>query len=486
MKRCGMRLVIGWLAVLLPVSAYAQAGAASQDAQELRRQLDVLRAQMAEQMKQMTFIQTRLDDLERTKATTAVTIAATTQESDVPPSIPTQHVSEATTNYQTFALDPEAAARINNAPLDPKFPGFFRLPGTSTFLKIGGYFKTDFIYDGKPAGNAESFIPSSIPFNAPGSANNTIVSIRPTRMNLDFRVPVKALGDVRFYVEADLFGSNATTPRLRHAYTQAKNFLIGQTFSNFQDPDAGPDGLDFQGPNAQVSIRNPQLRYTLGLTKKTIFSFAVEKPSSDLAFKTPEFTAMPNSPSPDGTVKFRQETSGGHIQVAGVFRSVSAYLPNGKVDSVFGWGVSLAGAQKVIGKDTFIYQVAYGAGMQRYVNDTSGLGIDAAIISVDEPRLRALPLVAPYFGYQHYWASKFRSSVIYGFAQVNNTAYQSGSTYHKSNYMAGNLIWNVFGSLNVGTEFLYGWVKKKDDSSANAPRIMFSAKYDLNFTKKPE
>jgi hypothetical protein len=87
-------------------------------------------------------------------------------------------------------------------------------------------------------------------------------------------------------------------------------------------------------------------------------------------------------------------------------------------------------------------------------------------------------------GYQHYWASKVRSSAIYGFDQVTNTAFQPGSTYHKSNYMAGNLIWNVFGSLNVGTEFLYGWAKKKDNSSANAPRIMFSAKYDFDFARK--
>jgi len=303
-------------------------------------------------------------------------------------------------------------------------------------------------------------------------------------MNLDFRVPVKELGDVRFYVEADLFGSNSTTPRLRHAYTQARNFLIGQTFSNFQDPDAGPDQLDFQGPNAQVSIRNPQFRYTFKLAEGTSLSLAVEKASSDIAFKTPEFSALPNSPGPDGTVKFRQETSGGHIQVAGLFRAIGAYLPNGNSDSVFGWGVMVAGAQKVVGKDTLTYQAAYGRGIERYLNDTSGLGIDAAVISSAEPRLRATPVIAPYFGYQHYWASKVRSSAIYGFDQVTNTAFQSGSTYHKSNYMAGNLIWNVFGSLNVGTEFLYGWVKKKDNSTVNAPRIMFSAKYDFNFARK--
>jgi hypothetical protein len=271
---------------------------------------------------------------------------------------------------------------------------------------------------------------------------------------------------------------------LRHAYTQARNFLVGQTFSNFQNPDAGPDQLDFQGPNSQVSIRNPQIRYTAKLGEKTSFVVAVEKASSDVAFKTPEFNALPNSPSPDGTLKLRHETEGGNIQLSALFRSVAAYLPNGASDTVFGWGLNLSGSQRVVGKDTFVYQGAYGAGMQRYINDTSGLGIDAAIVSAQEHRLRALPMVATYFAYQHWWASKVRSSVIYGFAQVNNTDYQPGSVFHKSNYAATNLIWNVFGSLNVGSEFLYGWVVKKDSLTVNAPRIMFSAKYDLNFVKK--
>ena len=92
--------------------------------------------------------------------------------------------------------------------------------------------------------------------------NNANVSIRPTRLSLDFRIPSSEFGDVRFYVEADLFGTNATTPRLRHAYAQARNFLIGQTFSNFMDPDGFPDTLDFQGPNGVVNARNPHTLVT--------------------------------------------------------------------------------------------------------------------------------------------------------------------------------------------------------------------------------
>ena len=82
-------------------------------------------------------------------------------------------------------------------------------------------------------------------------------------MNLDFLVPTRSGDSYRFFLEMDFFGTNATTPKLRHAYGQAKNFLVGQTFSNFMDPDAGADTLDYQGPNAMVSIRNPQFRYSL-------------------------------------------------------------------------------------------------------------------------------------------------------------------------------------------------------------------------------
>jgi hypothetical protein len=480
MKRIATYSVIGLLlALMTPPVAVAQPAAPPPSPQELRRQLEQLQAQMAAQTQLMNELRTRINDLEQAK--NAMSAAADQQAT--PPPQPSRHVSPGTGSYEMFAQDHVAAPRVDNAPLDPKYPGFFRLPGTQTFLKIGGYFKTDVLYDGKPAGDGERFIPSSFPAGLP-AVNNTTVSVRPTRMNLDFRVPVASLGDVRFFVEADLFGSSSTTPRLRHAYTQGRNLLVGQTFSNFQNPDAGPDQLDFQGPNSQISIRNPQIRYTAKLGEKTSLAVAVEKPSSDVAFKTPEFNALPNSPSPDGTLKLRHETEGGNIQLSALFRSVAAYLPNGASDTVFGWGLSLSGSQKVVGKDTFVYQGAYGAGMQRYINDTSGLGIDAAVVSVQEPHLRALPMVGAYFAYQHWWASRVRSSVIYGFAQVNNTNYQPGSVFHKSNNVASNLIWNVFGTLNVGSEFLYGWVVKKDSGTVNAPRIMFSAKYDLNFAKK--
>lgn len=457
----------------------------TQNAQELRKQLDELREQMNK-------LQARLSELESSKAEGAASpqpAPSTTQEGTIqatkPPAqaAPSKQVGEATATYTTFSEDTVAAARFDNVPLDPKYKGFFRLPGTQTILKIGGYFKTDFIYDLKPAGNTDSFIPSSIPIPTVAGVNNATVSIRPTRLSLDFRIPSTALGDVRFYVEGDLFGTNATTPRLRHAYAQVRNVLIGQTFSNFMDPDGFPDTLDFQGPNGMVNIRNPQLRYGLALTPSTTFYVSVEKPSSDIIFKTPQFSDQPNAPSPDGAIRVRQEFERGHFQVAALFRSIAAFVPTtpvAKTDSVFGWGVNVSTGVKTFGKDNVIFAVAAGHGISRYLQDSSGLGIDA------EPKsstsLKATPAVGVETAYQHYWLKNLRSSAIYSYSAVDNTAFFASAapaTYNHATYMGSNVIWNPFGSLNVGAEFLYGWAMEQSGLKANAPRIQFSAKYSF-------
>jgi hypothetical protein len=76
--------------------------------------------------------------------------------------------------------------------------------------------------------------------------------------------------------------------------------------------------------------------------------------------------------------------------------------------------------------------------------------------------------------------SRLRSSAVYGFVQVQNTEAQPGSAFHQSNYTAGNLISNPYGSLTLGMEFLYSWRVNKDGSSGKAPRIMFLGRQRRN------
>src|SRR6516162_11016070 len=488
MKRLRISFFITVLVMaLLPARARPQSQVSSDEAQQLRQ----LVAQMQAQMSKM---QAEIDELKGTKAQAQPTQPTTAA---APPAAPAQQegtiqstqppaqgatsgqVGSETASRQQFGEDKVAAARFNNVPLDPKYNGFFRLGNTQTILKIGGYFKSDSIHDFKPAGNTDAFVPSSFPVpHVPGVYNSTI-SIRPTRLNLDFRILNTSAGDVRFYVEGDFFGTNATTPRLRHAYAQAANFLVGQTFTNFMDPDAFPDTLDFQGPNGMISLRNPQFRYGFALTPSTTLHFSVEKASSDVTFTTPQFTSQPNSPAPDGAIRLRQEFERGHFQVAGIFRDIAAFLPSGKTDTVFGWGVNTSLVVRTFGKDNLIFGVAAGHGISRYIQDTSGLGIDAEPASPGNPHLEATPAVGVEGAYQHYWFKRLRSSVVYSYASVSNTDLAKPTTYNHATYTGTNLIWNPIGSLNVGGEFLYGWKMLQNGQKANDPRIQFSAKYSF-------
>ena len=476
---------IHWLMVVLAMFALAPAKAQTQTPVE---------EQLRKMLEKMDKMQAEIDQLKGSKAAVtpgeatspgAAAVAAKQQEAPkqveapIAPGGTSEHVGQGTATRQEFSEDNLAAPRFQNVPLDPKYKGYFRLPGTQMIMKLGGYFKTDFIYDLKPAGNTDAFVPSSFPIPQVPGIDNATVSIRPTRLSADLRAPQTKIGDVRFYAEMDFFGTNSTTPNLRHAYTQAANFLVGQTFTNFMDPDAFPDTLDFQGPNGIVSIRNPQFRYGIALTHGMTLHFSVEKPSSDVIFSTPPFAAQPNAPSPDGAVRLRQEFESGHFQVAGLFRSIGAFLPDGRKATVFGWGVNTSLGLKTVGKDNAIFEVAFGHGISRYIQDTSGLGIDAEPASAINPHLEATPAVGVVGSYQHYWMRRLRSNAVYSYAAVNNTDLAKPTTYNHATYTGANVIWNPFGSLNVGAEFLYGWAMDQNGLKANAPRIQFSAKYDI-------
>ncbi|HEY6414234.1 MAG TPA: DcaP family trimeric outer membrane transporter [Edaphobacter sp.] len=390
-------------------------------------------------------------------------------------------IGEQTADYETFSEDTEAAPRLYNAPLEATMPGFFVLPGTQTMLRINGRLKTDFIFDPRPAGVQDAFLPASIPIPQVTSTHNFTVSIRQSRISTDFRVPVSGWGTARMFMQYDFFGARGpTTPRLRHLYAQLHNILVGQTSTNFMDADAWPDRLDRQGPNSGVNVRSPQGRYSFPLGRGMSGAISVEQPNSNIRFSQNGSAAVPITPAPDGALKFRYEMERGHFQVSSIFRELAVRLPNGgPQESAFGWGLNASGAVRVYGRDNVVYQVAYGNGISRYVRDTVGRGLDAAPRTETDLTLKALPLLGPYISYQHYWTGSVRSAATFGFLQVQNTAFQPGNTFHKSTYSSANIIWNTVGSLNLGAEFLYGWVEQKGGARANAPRIQFSGEYNL-------
>src|SRR5262249_23901514 len=222
---------------------------------KLETRMDELRSQMAD-------IQSQLEAIRG-----GVKLPETGSIESKPPAPPLHLSAEekesaagtATSEHETFAHDEEEAPRLYNAPLEPDDRGFYLVPGTRTILRIDGSARTDFIYDPRTAVLGDSFVPSSIPMPSVSGPANFITSIRGSRVSADFRIPLGEQKLARTFFQLDFFGAGgATAPRLRHLYAQLDNILVGQTFTNFMDPDAFADTLDTQGANSAVSVRLPQ------------------------------------------------------------------------------------------------------------------------------------------------------------------------------------------------------------------------------------
>jgi hypothetical protein len=464
-------LLCGWKQGLPQATDSAQQEAI----QKLQTKMEELRSQMAD-------IQSQLDAIRGSKLPPTGSIQSTPPPPppllQLTPEQQQEAAGKATQDHQTFAQDEEDAPRLYNAPLEPEYPGFFLLPNTHTLLRVDGSARTDFTYDPRTVGLGDSFVVSSIPVPQISGPGNFITSIRGSRLSADFRIPVTGRAAARTFIQLDFFGANgATAPRLRHFYAQLDNILVGQTFTNFMDPDAFADSLDTQGANAAVSVRVPQARYSFPLGGGASTAVSVEVPASTINFSIAGNPAVPFTPAPDTTVRFRNEWKRGHLQLAGVFRDLGAQFPSGSQETVFGWGVNATTEIQVYGRDAFVAQAAYGHGIARYVGDTAPLGLDAAPKSLTNLSLEALPLLATYGSYQHYWIPSVRSSATFSFVQVQNTAFQPASTYHKGTYSSANLIWRAVGSLDLGAEFIYGWVEQKGGARANAPRFQITGRY---------
>jgi DcaP outer membrane protein len=474
---------IGILCALVTVSALAQGS--SQDVQQLKAKLQ----QAEERIQQLTEIThqlrneiTALEQAQKARASPAP--APSHQANVLPPPLPLTYIGNETRTRQTSQDFPEEAPRIDNEELDPTLKGYFRLPGTQTLVRLRGFVKTDLFYDTSFAGLwYGGMVPSSFPDHPQPDSRNSTVSIRPSRFVVEFRQP---LGNdtLKGFIDWDIYGTfGRNTPNVRSFWGQYKNFLGGQTWSAFGDPDAFPDTLDFHGPPGMMGLRTPQFRYTHPLNEHHWVGGTVEKSGTDVPFSTLYGTPVPTSTRPDFVGFYRYENQYGHIHAAAILRSVGGFVPNTTIPDLkahrTGYGASLSGAWR-FGRlrDNIVFQGIGGRGIANYYNDNYGLGADVGFDA--RGRLVATPTWSASTGYQHYWTGKIRSTASYGYLRINRTAGDPDISYHVSNYATGNIIVQPSVLYLFGAEYIYASLRRKDDFEWIGRRIQLSLQFFFN------
>src|SRR6516225_10188727 len=432
------------------------------------------------------------------------------------------------------------------------FPRSFLIPGTDTSIRVGGFVDETIDYwleNGPPNGTQSTTLGNTgnlngasldihgqtvpglngaangvVPVNISHSRGNGIFSQSPreSRLNVETRTPT-AWGESRTFIEFDFAGTNnfsATTsgltnvsdslvPRLRYAYGTLGGFLARQANSNFADPDANAETLDFGGPTGQAGVvRIPQIRYTYAGPWGSAWSISAETPETDLVTPAGNVftdTALGQNPVTSGTttgcvangalisatagcaLSFNPTKSSapdlafasywsqpwGHVDFRGVLRPTLTVNDGHLIDKTFiGGGGGVSGDVKPgwFGweKDDFVWQFTVGSGLGRYLNDGSGAALATNFLTPPATAAAAGNiLVQPVMefgaqvGYQHFWLPNLRSTAVYGYSYFGYPSQLIGPTQsivsNKQLQTAhANLIWSPVAFIDAGVEYMWG------------------------------
>jgi hypothetical protein len=489
--------IIVSLALLVAVGTTAPARAS---------EVDDLKATVQAMQKSMEQMQARIAELEKenhkqkqqaaaSKAAPPSAPVAAAQPASAPASVTSSGEQEVTIAPMAVTVEgraseirdrpamddqQEAAPRPNDLTLDPKYRGFVPIPNTPVLIKFNAKPRVDFTNDPQNTGNSDRFVTAQIPVNGDffqGGGNQFNVNAKGSQLSLDVRAP-DLPGSPRFYYQNDFFGSGGgdLNFRVRQLYGQIFNVVLGQTFSVFEDPDAWPDTVDYEGPNSAVFARRPLVRYQWQVAKTWQLNFGLEKPSSEVDTSIDPDAQQVNH-APDGGFNVRWEDSRyGHVQLGAIFRDIGVKGPIVGNQNTFGWGVNLSTSLNVFDRDSMQAQLTYGQGLFRYFNDDFQNN-DAAFDK--NGNLTAIPAFGAMIGYTHKWTDTLRSTVSYGYVHLDNEFSQEGNAYHITHYASMNLVWQVRKRLSLGLEGLYGFKEEKSGADGDAFRIQLGAVYSI-------
>ena len=366
---------------------------------------------------------------------------------------------------------------------------------------IYGYVQTDAIYDFKRVApdweDTLRVTTISTTSGAYGQDGKSLFSVRSSLIGIQGGYGE----DITYKLEWDLFGEGSeqgeTVLHLRNAWATYKNFGMGEIASNFMDPDVVPDLLDYWGPTGLIAYRNQQARYTVPLGDNE-FSISIENPNTALTVgegRSVQNCGVPNpSPQclsvesrgeqlftpyndvPDFGVRYRQNGSFGHFQVAGLARKLGYQRKSDDSKGYeVGWGVNTSAVINTWGSDNLKVQLVYGEGIGDYINDG---GIDIAPDASGSAQ--AVPLAGLSAYYEHYWNTRWSTTLGWSMTDLDTSSGQMDTEFKRGQIAQINLLHYPVDHVLLGTEFLWGEREDVGGNTGSDYRVLFSLRVNFD------
>ena len=354
----------------------------------------------------------------------------------------------------------------------------FAAHSATTEFSYGGFIKIDGMftqYDGNDVKNPTYYVPGATRLETAGSDITRFdTSVKSSRFNFGTLTTLNNGEQVKTFIELDFLGgggtqvtTNASNPRIRHAFINYNNVTIGQTWSTFMNVGALPESVDLIGPgDGAVFVRQAQVRFDIGN-----FQIALENPETTLVGNTN--TDQNAAQIPDIIARYNIKAGEHNFSVAAMLRDLRADETNGNDDSSLGFGVNASGVIK-LGGDNLKFSASYGQ-IGRYVGVSAAA--DAVLVGDD---LEATDVLAAYVSYQHFWNSQLRSTLTYSMldASYEDDGVATGLT-EKTQSARVNLLYSPFESLTYGVEFSNANREVVGGAEGSFNRLHFTAKYSF-------
>jgi len=412
------------------------------------------------------------------------------------------------------------------------FPRSFLIPGTDTSIRVGGnitWIADYYLEGGTQASPWSTTIGANGQVQAVGITGNPKgsnvfgESMRQSQLTVETRTPTP-YGEARTYLSMDWAAStnyapgggdpaaiaDNLVPRLKYAYGTLGGWLAGQANSNFADPDANAETLDFGGNVGEPGrVRVAQLRYTMPLTWAWggALSFSAENPEVEVftphgicgsdagvssacvspGLATPALAAQNVNPAkpiaPALTAALYIPQPWGHFDLSAVLRPDLGLSDGTYYSKNFVGGGGHIGFDVKPGwftpKDDITFHFTGGTGLGAYLNSSTNAAIEtnfqnattaatgvcvagAAATTANCVASKLIPSIGFEAGYQHWWSSNLHSTFSYGM----NREYGLNATYLGAGTAAGankqlqtahaNLVWNPVSFVAIGIEYMWG------------------------------
>ena len=303
-------------------------------------------------------------------------------------------------------------------------------------------------------------------------------SLNETRLGFEITRKLETQ-NVFIRLETDFNGSEGQF-RIRHAYGQVGNFLVGQTWSLFSNVSSFPTMVNFDGPTGSVSLRTPQIRYSGDAKRGFNWAAALEYSRPDLIIPDIDTSGISTFRLiPDLTGRFIWDGNFGVVQLSAVINAISYKDPGNEVTNTIGIGGSLSGTVEIPGKNELLYQFTYGKSISHFISTFSGTGNDA-IYNPETGEFESLLSFGGFISFGVNWyLLKLTSHFSVGYAQLYNKDFQPDDSYRNSLSLSIDTFWNLTEGARLGLEIMYGQRWDKGGDTGQATRISTLFYYDF-------